>query len=384
MDLGIYNKQNIIKRDKSEIEILLESLNKTKRRDKPQPVQQTTQFASAARSSDAVTFELSQQAKNEMLDSYIDDTLSKGEPLEGVTKEEFNYYHYRKTGNLYYGEELEREYRNAVEGYNNVAAARRWRYDPNYKIPLQICDSDEVIADREAAIEKYKTGAELEPWEKNVMFAFRNGDEYIGAIGNARHQREQNIIQSALSNALSDNGISLDPDETITFSVWNNDVSVSGSKDEAKNQKIEQLLSKIEINGKSNVFGARLSSYYYFEHKDELLEGGMPLSQLRQAEYFLQSEGDENDSLFDLSIDENGNIKGLPKRLDEFIKEKAVGGFNDPVESEDLQERNAVFRARTMRDAFISAINTINNGEYEKYRNMKCWLTYKNGILECV
>ncbi len=67
-----------------------------------------------------------------------------------------------------------------------------------------------------------------------------------------------------------------------------------------------------------------------------------------------------------------------------YNKHNIIGGFNDPVESEDLQERNAVFRARTMRDAFISAINTINNGEYEKYRNMKCYLTYKNGILECV
>ena len=50
MDLGIYNKHNIIKRDKSEMEILLESLNKTKRRTKPQPVQQTTLFVPAARS----------------------------------------------------------------------------------------------------------------------------------------------------------------------------------------------------------------------------------------------------------------------------------------------------------------------------------------------
>ena len=67
-----------------------------------------------------------------------------------------------------------------------------------------------------------------------------------------------------------------------------------------------------------------------------------------------------------------------------YNKHNIIGGFNDPVESEDLQERNAVFRARTMRDAFISAINTINNGEYEKYRNMKCYLTYKNVFLECV
>ena len=138
MDLGIYNKQNIIKRDKSEIEILLESLNKTKRRTKPQTVQKTTLFSPVSSGGDAVTFELSTEAKNEMLDSYIDETLNKGEPLEGVTKEEFNYYHYRKTGNLYYGEELEREYRNAVEGYNNVAAARRWRYDPNYKRGISV------------------------------------------------------------------------------------------------------------------------------------------------------------------------------------------------------------------------------------------------------
>lgn len=92
----------IIYYDRSDIEILLKSINKNKQRTKLQPVQQTTLFAPAQKSGDAVTFELSQQAKNEMLDSYIDETLSKGEPLEGVTKEEFNYYHYRKTGNLYF------------------------------------------------------------------------------------------------------------------------------------------------------------------------------------------------------------------------------------------------------------------------------------------
>ena len=124
MDLGIYNKQNITKRGRSEIEILLESLNKNKRRAKSQPVKQTTLFAPAQKRGDAVTFELSQEAKNAMSDDYIHTTLSKGEPLEGVTKEEFNEYYYRRTGNHMFNKELDDSYRLAVKGYNNEAAER--------------------------------------------------------------------------------------------------------------------------------------------------------------------------------------------------------------------------------------------------------------------
>lgn len=384
MDLGIYNKQNITKRDRSEIEILLESLNKNKRRTKSQPVQQTTMFAPVARSGDAVTFELSQEAKIAMLDDYIHTTLSKGEPLEGVTKEEFNEYYYRRTGNHMFGKELDDSYRLAVKGYNNEAAERRWRYDPNYKVPPQLWDTDEVTADRDAAIEKYKTGAELEPWEKHIMNTFINGGVGCEVIGAAKHTREQNIMQATLANMLSDAGIELAPDEELTFSVWGVYVEVSGANDEETNRRVQELFTDRAGNkakyGEELVDGSRMSRFYYDVNKDKLYESGFTGSWLKTAVRTLDDEG-SGVTIFDLSLDEDGNTVGLPEELDSFIKENAKGKIFDPIGVWG-PERQTIIKARTLKEAFRSAVETVANGEYEKYRNMKCLLTYKNGILE--
>ena len=87
-------------------------------------------------------------------------------------------------------------------------------------------------------------------------------------------------------------------------------------------------------------------------------------------------------TVFDLSLDDKGNIVGLPEKLDTFIKENAKGELLDNIDAVG-EERQTIVRARNMREAFRSAIKTVENGEYEKYRNMKCYLTYKNGVLEC-
>ena len=86
-------------------------------------------------------------------------------------------------------------------------------------------------------------------------------------------------------------------------------------------------------------------------------------------------------TVFVLSLDDKGNIVGLPEELDTFIKENAKGELLDNVDAVG-EERKTIVQARNMREAFKSAIKTVENGEYKKYRNMKCYLTYKNGVLE--
>ena len=385
MDLGIYNKQNIIKRDKSEIEILLESLNKTKRRTKPQPVQQTTLFVPAARSGDAVTFELSDQAKQKLKNEEIEATLNSGEPLKNCTLEEFDNYYYNKHGHKCSPEELNCWYRQALKGDNASIEEREWRHNPNYRIPLRIWDSPEVSADREAAIEKYKTGAELEPWEKKVMRTFVNAGIEGDVMREANHVREQNIMQNTIADMLSEAGIELAPDEELTFSVWGRNVEVSGANDEDTNRHVADLFLQRADNkekyGENVVTGQRMSNFYYAVNRDKQQESGFTGMWLKAAVRHLEDSG-TGITVFDLSLDDEGNIVGLPEELDTFIKENAKGELLDNIDAVG-EERKTIVQARNMREAFKSAINTINNGEYEKYRNMKCYLTYKNGVLEC-
>ena len=116
------NYKRVYIREKSDFEILLEAMNKKKSGEKTQTVRESSFVLPIPESTGGVTFELSYQAKAALLDEYIEKTLKKGEPLKGVTKEEFNECYYRKTGNHLFGEKLDTYYRVAVKGYNNEAS----------------------------------------------------------------------------------------------------------------------------------------------------------------------------------------------------------------------------------------------------------------------
>lgn len=371
------------KQDRSEIEILLESLNKNKRCDKTRYVQQSPLFAPVQKSGDPVTFELSQQAKNELVDAYIDKTLEKGEPLEGVSKEQFSEYYYRKHGNNLFGEDLDNEYRNAVKGYNNIAAEAQWRYDDNFKIPSQILYSDEVEAYRQAAFEKYVRGEEMKPWEMHIITMDKEVMEH--GMYDRQMERQRVILGRKIDELLSDNGIELEPDTELNFETWAKEIIVTGTGDDALDKQITELLTdtkfKMESNSIPSHFGFALERQYFYNHKDIIDEIGETRHFLAAAERYLKEDGGEV-SIFDLSLDEDRNVIGLPEKYDKYIKDYAIGEYLDcflPVELAPIKDD--VFKAREMREFFRSAVDSIANGNYEKLKSIKGELIYKNGEL---
>lgn len=104
------------------------------------------------------------------------------------------------------------------------------------------------------------------------------------------------------------------------------------------------------------------------------------MEQLQIAENYLK---DTVVTVFDISLDEKGNLVGLPEEIDTFIKEYA----NKPLimdRSKGWDERDPmVVESQNMRDAFTSAIKAVKNRKYNYFRSKIGVLTFKNGTLSC-
>ena len=114
------------------------------------------------------TVKISWQAKRDMRNDEIKKMIDSGEPLKGVTYEEFcEYYRKYKTSDVL--TTSRQGYIQALKGDKASLRQKEWRTNPEYEIPVRLYNSPEVTADREAAIEKYRRGEELTEWEKKVM-----------------------------------------------------------------------------------------------------------------------------------------------------------------------------------------------------------------------
>lgn len=323
----------------------------------------------------ADTVKISWQAKREMRSDEIKKMIDSGEPLKGVTYEEFlDYYSKYKTSDVL--TTSRQGYIQALNGDNASLRQKEWRYNPEYEIPVRLYDSPEVTADREAAIEKYRRGEELTDWEKNVMYTFQNGYVRESVLQPAEIERKAAILQNKLADAFSKAGIQLGEEDEITFEAWGKSLKISGNVDEDTINAIYTALEENKITGHS------FQGLYYMIHTDESRAGGFSLGFLRSAEDYLRDEG-SGVTVFDLSLDGNRNVIGLPKALDELIKKDAIGEFGTSIPEMDNDKVMNILKARYIREAFRSAVDTIQNGDYDRLRAMTSTVTYKNGILSC-
>lgn len=331
----------------------------------------------------ADTVKISLQAKREMRNAEIDKMINSGEPMTGVSYEEFGDYYYAKHGYRLSNCDMVQEYQQAVKGDNASLKQKEWRSNPEYRIPMRIYNSPEVTADREAAIEKFRRGEDLSDWEKNVMETFTNCKIRDSIIQSANQERQVNIIQSRISNAISSAGIQLDKDTELTFEVWGRSLTVSGNASEETLKAVQKAVSEIDCSkDNSKGIGYRLQGLYYRTHNGYAQGGGVELGFLQEAEELLQDYG-SGVTVFDLSLDFNGNILGLPNEMSKFIKENAIGEFGEGISEKYADNEKAIIKARYMRKAFKSTIEVIQKGNYERLKAMTCKLTYKNGILSC-
>lgn len=321
------------------------------------------------------TVRISWRAKQDMLNEHIEKVENSGEPLTGVSYEEYGTYYYEKHGRLS-NREMEIQYQQAVKGGNASLKQKEWRYNPEYQIPVRLYDSPEVTADREAAIEKYRRGEELTDCEKRVMDTFSNWGVRESVMKPAELERKTVLLRNRLSDAFSKAGIRLGEEDEITFEAWGKSVEISGNVDESTINVMYAALEENKITGHS------FQGLYNTAHEEEAIDGGFALSFLRSAEDILSDEG-SGVTVFDLSLDGNRNVVGLPKSLDERLKRDAVFEMDESVPEEYGDRLNDITKARYIREAFRSAVETIQKGDYDRLRAMTCKVTYKNGVLSC-
>lgn len=320
------------------------------------------------------TFKISSQAKQDMRSDEIKKMIDSGEPLKGVTYEEYCKYRskYKQddvTGNARQG------YKQALKGDNAALRNKEWRTNPEYRVPQRLFSSPEVTADREAALEKLRRGEDVSGWESSILRTFPNMKEGIDREYEARNEGARVRLQNKVTSALSEVGIELSENDELQFEVWGyNMIGVTGTLSDDKLELVKEKLADKALG----------FQYIYQQsgHRDEVEAGGFALAYLQSAENFLKEAG--GGSVFDIGKDGNGSFTGLPGDLGEFIKKYAIGKFG--VSSTDpyyVKNEEKIKKALFMREVFNSAIETVQNGDYDRLKNMTCKLTYKNGVLSC-
>ena len=319
------------------------------------------------------TFHLSWRAKRDILNANIEKTLNSGEPMTGVSYEDFCNYYYDKHGYRLSEYDMKIEYQQALKGDNASLREKEWRTNPEYRMPTRLFNSPEVTADREAALEKYRNGEKLELWESQLLVTFPNAGEGCDRVNEAKTECMTRNLQNDISSVLSELGIELSENDELNFEVWGYNMKVTGTipynKLELINEKLAERSQGFQI------------VYHRRGHMDEAKSGGLSLVYLQSAEKFLKEAG--GGSVFDIGKDENGNFTGLPSNLAEFIKENAIGEFGIGVNEKYADREEDIKKALYMRETFNSVIETVQNGDYNRLKAMTCKLTYKNGVLSC-
>lgn len=320
----------------------------------------------------ADTVKISLQAKRDMRSDEIKKMIDSGEPLNGVTFEEYRDYRlkYKQsdvTGNIRQG------YTQALKGDNAALRNKEWRTNPDYRVPQRLFSSPEVTADREAVLEKLRRNEKLEEWETRLLSTFPNAYEGNLRENEARLEGQKVKYQNFISSALSEAGIELSEDDELQFEVWGYDITVTGTISDDKLALLNEKLADKALG----------FQYIYQQsgHMDEAKAGGFALVYLQSAEHILKEAG--GGSVFDIGKDANGNFTGLPGDLGEFIKKNAIGKFGIGVDEKYKDREEDIKKALYMRETFNSVIKTIQNGDYDRLKSMTSKLTYKNGILSC-
>ncbi len=324
---------------------------------------------SRAVGTNGVRVELSLEAERLVRNGYIDSVLENGEPLHGISYNEYRSYYEDKYG--YIDDRVKQSYKQALKGDDAALRDREWRSNPSYEIPRRLFNDPLVTADRNAAIDKIRNGEELEEWEHQLLNTFPDAVEgnhiYIDAMVAGQLHKVEKRVAADLAAA----GIELAPNEEIQFEVWGYDMKVSGNLDD---DKLKAIYDAVSCHSKSMYS-------VYVDTKNSMSPSDITeCFQLIYAENYLKDTGV---SVFDISLDNKGNLVGLPNELANFIKNNVDKPlFISTSKGWDERDPN-VQKARLMRDTFKSAVQTIANGRYDYYRSKTGVLTFKNGTLSC-
>ncbi len=317
-------------------------------------------------SESGVRIELSPKAKDMLRDNYIDGVLESGEPLRGISYDDYFKYYINKHG--FKSDDIEQEYKQALKGDNASLREKEWRTNPDYIIPPRLYDNPLIVADRNAVYDKIRNDEELSVCEEKLVHAFTNwGYEGEKVYNEAMLSQRTKRVEKDIARTLSDAGIELSPDDELKIEVWGSEMKVSGVSEEL-NSTIAEALKK---------YAFPLSGIFA-DNRNLSGEQSAELIQLQFAESYLKDSGV---SVFDIYLDENENIVGLPENFDKFIKENADKSDIIDKDNGDFVWNNEVRNAKNMRDTFLSAIDTVKSGRYDYFRSMVGVYSFKNGVL---
>lgn len=107
------------------------------------------------------------ETKQKFAAERIEKALDSGEPLRGVSYDEYLSYYLQKNGSI--NTDTRQFYLQDVKGDKAALRDKQWRTDSNYIIPKRLYDNPLITADRDAAIEKLAKNEKLEDWEQRLL-----------------------------------------------------------------------------------------------------------------------------------------------------------------------------------------------------------------------
>ncbi len=306
-------------------------------------------------------FEISPETEMRMRNEYIEASLENGEPMTGVSYDDFVQYYRDKNGFCMDDDYMHRLYSQTQKGWKASCAEHEWKTNPNFIMTYPMFDSPELTEDREAAFEKFKNGEELTKLENDLLSTFpdvQEGGERVNAV---IQERANAAFKQQLLDKMASSGVELSPDDEITFTVWGYDlIDVKGTVDDEKLAAIKDAM-KSSAYSLNNIYGAK------YNRETMSKDTRFQLDQFMKAQHYIDLAG--GGSLLELSKDQNGDYHGIPEELGEFLKE------NKHYRGDDMARLHAIW----VEHAFDAAIAAVEAGRYDQFKSMIGTVTFKNG-----
>ena len=104
----------------------------------------------------------------------IEKAVKSGEPMRNVSYNDYLVYYLEKNGSV--DTKTMQFYKQDLKGDNAALRDKQWRTDPDYIIPERLYKNAEILADKEAALDKLARNEKLEDWEQRLLDTVTNKD----------------------------------------------------------------------------------------------------------------------------------------------------------------------------------------------------------------
>ena len=114
-----------------------------------------------------ISYNFSFEMRQAMINNKIETAISSGEPMRGVSYNEYLTYYLEKNGSI--DKTAIQFYKQDLKGDNAALRDKQWRTDPDYIIPKRLYKNSLITADKQAALDKLARNEELEEWEQRLL-----------------------------------------------------------------------------------------------------------------------------------------------------------------------------------------------------------------------